>query len=209
MIIIRVKLIYMVWDVVSISKLPFCNLPPHTLQRKGFSQPSGSVKESRADFSPAPALTQSVLSTPLARMLCVRSSPQVPPVDDTPTIQNASNHKPCANRAYSKASLTAALQNTSESPSIVATLHGVTVGPGWLPGLNDKLLICVDGFRGVGCVPFSSVASLLNHESKSCKALRLHRKTSDKAVNYIVHPGYSPFRVLFCGYLPIGWRLLP
>ena len=120
------NIVFMVWDVVSISKLPFCNLPPHTLQRKGFSQPSGSVKESRADFSPAPALTQSVLSTPLARMLCVRSSPQVPPVDDTPTIQNASNHKTCANRAYSKASLTAALQNTSViSFDCIGSFHGV------------------------------------------------------------------------------------
>ena len=95
MIIIRVKLIYMVWDVVSMSKSPFCSLPPHTCTETWvLANLSGSVREP-GTFSKSPALTQSVLSTPLARMLCVRSSPQVPPVDDIPTIQNASNHRAC------------------------------------------------------------------------------------------------------------------
>ncbi len=47
--------------------------------------------------------------------------------------------------------------------------------------------------------PFSSVASLLNHESKSCKALRLHRKTSDHTVSYIAFIPVTPAGFFFVG----------
>ncbi|WP_213059933.1 hypothetical protein, partial [Escherichia coli] len=72
---------------------------------------------------------------------------------------------------------------------------------GWFPSCNDNLLIFFDGFRAYFRRPFSSVASLLNHESKSCKALRLHRKTSDQTVSYIAFIPVSPsgfFFVVIC-----------
>nr|DAV44083.1 MAG TPA: hypothetical protein [Caudoviricetes sp.] len=112
-------------------------------------------------------------------------------------------------RPYSKASLAAALQNTSDLRDCSDPPRGPQLGRGWFPSCNDKLLIFFDGFRAYFRRPFSSVASLLNHESKSCKALRLHRKTSDQTVSYIAFIPVSPSGFFFYSYLPIGWRLLP
>nr|DAV44082.1 MAG TPA: hypothetical protein [Caudoviricetes sp.] len=58
MIIIRVKLIYMVWDVVSMSKSPFCSLPPRTCTELSLTcalaSPCGSVLSEPGGLLPRP-----------------------------------------------------------------------------------------------------------------------------------------------------------
>lgn len=97
MIIIRVKLIYMVWDVASISKLPFCSLsrlPPVQSRNVCFSQQLGSVLSEPGGFSPGPHPKCSFNSTCQNALRAVLSSSSADCF--TPTIQNASNHRACA-----------------------------------------------------------------------------------------------------------------